>query len=107
VVERHPARSYNWWWKDTLHVYTAGGGKTLCTSILLVLGSHLHVYTSGIVGHGLVRHYQAMVSNTYENLKKLLHTFAQKFIFLGQLASSLVYIELLAYYNMLTTKLIC
>jgi hypothetical protein len=40
VVERHPARPYFQLRKDTLHIPTAGGENTLCTSILLLVESH-------------------------------------------------------------------
>jgi hypothetical protein len=37
VVETHPERPYCWWWKNTMHIHTAGGVETPCTSILLVV----------------------------------------------------------------------
>ncbi len=37
----HPARPYYWWWcRDTLHVHTACGGETPCTSMLVVVERH-------------------------------------------------------------------
>jgi hypothetical protein len=60
-MERHPARLFFWWWRDTLNVHDAGGGKTPCTYILLVVERHparpffwwrrdtLHVYSASAI----------------------------------------------------------
>jgi hypothetical protein len=43
VLERHPARQYCWWWKDTLHVRNAVGGDWRDTLYSKLLALHVHI----------------------------------------------------------------
>jgi hypothetical protein len=50
VVERHPARPYCWWWKDTLHFHTVGGGKNPARPYYGWWKDVLHVHTAAHPG---------------------------------------------------------